>query len=83
MLSKLFKMALEKCNELNNNAPLTKNLRQTYYVKSSYEHYVFSNMFEYETATNVQKINSFYDIRLFASLGLPIFYDTVFSSTKV
>ena len=51
-------MALEKCNELNNNAPLTKNLRQTYYVKSSYEQYVFSNMFEYETAANVQKINS-------------------------
>ena len=56
MLSTLFKMALEKCNELKNNAPLTKKLRVLNSIQSSYG-FIFSEMFEHGTNNNIQKIN--------------------------
>ena len=56
MLSTLFKMALEKCNELKNNAPLTKKLRFLNSIQSSYG-FIFSEMFEHGTNNNIQKIN--------------------------
>ena len=45
MLSKIYKLALEKCNDYKSSAPNTTKLQANYFCKTAYDQ-LFMDMFE-------------------------------------
>ena len=56
MLDKLFKLALEKCNEIKSSAPDTKKLSATYFCRNAFDQ-LFSDMFETSAKTIITNNN--------------------------